>query len=95
MNTDCKYYCNGNCNILKQLYCSFEQCNWYKKREEGAERKVLDKRGRKFTRRQKELLTGTRVKIDNWLCVSDDGKTIIIKNKRSGKLRVIDYAGKE
>ena len=55
---------------------------------------MRDERGRRLTRKQKILLANQprQLNIKNWLCVSDDGKTLVILHKVSGRTAYIRYA---
>lgn len=54
---------------------------------------MKDKRGRRLTAKQKKALSraAARLKPDNWLCIESDNMTFTIKNKNSGKVKVIPY----
>ena len=55
---------------------------------------MKDKRGRKLTRRQKKILSGQprKLNIDNWLCISDNGRELEIRHRTSGRTAYIRYA---
>lgn len=35
LHKDCFAYCDNGCNALKQLFCKFEKCKFYKTNREG------------------------------------------------------------
>lgn len=35
LHKDCFAYCDNGCNALKQLFCKFEKCKFYKINREG------------------------------------------------------------
>lgn len=35
VHTDCFAYTENGCNVLRQLYCKFSNCKFYKQHREG------------------------------------------------------------
>lgn len=79
--TDCFAYDERKCKALKERYCDFEECSFYKKKSEAEILKHLTK----LTRAQKIFLSNKKLKPENWLLVEEKSDALVIYNKISKK----------
>lgn len=82
--TDCFAYGESRCKILKERYCDYEKCNFYRK----AEASVI-KRPKKLTRAQKIFLSSKKLNPENWLLVEENSEALIIYSKKTKKTKEV------
>lgn len=83
--TDCFAYDERKCKALKERYCGFEECKFYKKKSEVEILKHLTR----LTRAQKIFLSEKKLKPENWLLVEERTDVLIIYNKISKKQKEV------